>query len=169
MSSSKSVLLTLTFNVERQDDDGWPWVFSLLRVEPRQTDGCPDGCDSTNIRQRLCDACAVENSIQDHGPEQWLLRCDPPIITDPMPDDDRFRRPASSHRIIDREGKLTVRGHMEVWDWSGINGPDWDEKFHIESSEFGESEKWTEEEVAQINERAAKMWEVFGPPKDEPK
>lgn len=145
MSTSRSADLTLTFSVGRQDDDGWPWVIGLEKVEPRGTGlEVPCGCanETTNFGSKICEACAVELSIEQLGEEQWLLdACDLPIVTEPMPDDNRFHRPACVGRIIDQEGTLTVKGHMT---WSGPSSTyddDYEEMFVVDESAFVADEK----------------------------
>lgn len=155
MSTSRTSDLTLKFTIARQDDEGWPWVAELISIEPRGTGldwkrmpslggfsetivRCdPVSCNRCSKDQarpggRICDACAVEESIACTGAEEWLLHCDLPIIFDPMPDDARFERPGCVGKIVDEECTLVVRGYMEWWSCSGTD--DWDEMFHVEST-----------------------------------
>lgn len=130
--------LELIFKIVRQDDEGWPWIITLNKIEPRGT-GLDKIFDSNfnlfsaiqpqkkcgicatkvgdmyeqNPGLRVCDACAVEEWIANCGSEEWLIHCEKPIITDPLPDDARFIRPVSPEIIINCEGMLTVIGHVE--------------------------------------------------------
>jgi hypothetical protein len=105
--SRYSATLHLSFRVEKQDDDEWPWVVTLVKVEPRGTGLVPDitipkdatvdcgHCDANGPQpgRRICDACAVEEWVACIGAEDWLER--------------------AHVKIGDQEGMLNVHGHVE--------------------------------------------------------
>lgn len=113
-------------------------------MECEEGNGCPTGSYENwkskpvppPTGSRICDACAVETSIDNVGTEGWLLQCDAPIIFDPMPDDSRFKRPAASGLICNQEGTLEVDGFMEWYHYNGVDGEDWDEMFHVLRNRF---------------------------------
>lgn len=104
--SRYSPMLYLTFRVEQQDDDEWPWCVMLVSVSPRGSGMLPDGAipkdatvdcghcgkDGPYPGRRICDACAVEEWIACTSAESWL---------------------ESSHVKIDRDGLLHVNGCVE--------------------------------------------------------
>lgn len=168
MSETRTAELTLTFEISRQDDDGWPWVVILQSVTPRGTGlggsaatydhplalalvhpiqahppqkecacchapGVADAPPGT----RICDACAVEESIQNLGCEDWLATTDPPHIFDPPVEAIHLDgAPLNRALTIDREGTIQVRGHMAWHYYSGVDGEDWDEEFNVAASSY---------------------------------
>lgn len=100
------VLLTLTLNVTKTDDDGWPFEVELSDIQPKGT-GLPEGeacflCYKDANLGRLCDACAVEEYVRDIGAEALV------------------------YDISLKEGTLVVSGCMD-WTWE-------DGDFNIQNS-----------------------------------
>lgn len=166
-TTTRTAELTLTFDVDRQDDEEWPWTVTLRSVTPRGTGlgeivvkhdyplalpqvhpaqkecaschalGVPDAPDGT----RICDACAVEESVQQLGGEDWLATTDPPHVFDPPVEAISLDgAPLNRALTIDREGTIQVRGYMAWHYYSGVDGEDWDEEFNVADSRYVEEQ-----------------------------
>lgn len=170
MSETRTAELTLTFDVSRQDDDGWPWVVTLRSVTPRGTglegsaatydhplalaliypiqlsqpqrecDCChAPGVADAPLGQRICDACAVEESVQNLGGEDWLGQTDPPhvfLADNPSVQAEVWMSRPPPALVINREGTIQVRGCMVWTHYSGVDGEDWDEEFNVAESSY---------------------------------
>ena len=73
MTTGRTKDLTFAFTVERQDDEGWPWVATVESIEPRD----PENCGRCSVAGyisggSLCDACSARESMDCMGPEDWL-------------------------------------------------------------------------------------------------
>lgn len=83
---------------------------------------------------RICDACAVEQSISIVGAEEWLSTTDPPHVFDP-PITCRGEKPGAGGMVINREGVLRVTGRMVWYHWNTVSGgEEWDEEFVVLAS-----------------------------------
>jgi len=116
---NRTAELTITFEVTKEDDEGWPWVAELRSIEPRGT-GLNEGefcglCNGYVKGKRLCDACAITETIRYCGGEDWLKGAGVDFA---------------------REGVLTVVGYVEWWHFSGVDGDDWDEEAHVTSTSW---------------------------------
>jgi len=138
MSYDYSNNVTILFDVLRQDDPEWPWVVSLVSVALSDTGAESAGCALCAIPKlsdRLCDICAIEESINCAGAENWLTSTYPPHIFDPIHGNASFES-AKKGAVINTEGRLRICGRMKFSDYSGIDGEDWDQEFYVSASGF---------------------------------
>lgn len=116
MSTGRTVDLTFTFVVKREDDYEWPWDITLKSIEPRNPDVCGQCSDYGYVPGKpLCDACGAEESIDCGGPEDWLK---------------------NSGIDINKEGTLVVNAYIQWWHISGPDGDDWDDEVHVNWSRW---------------------------------
>lgn len=95
--SQRTADLTFKFSIKRQDDDGWPWDIELLSIEPKGTGNKGNQCGLCSgdpAFYAICDACMVEESIRNSGPDEWLKR---------------------AGIVVECDGSLTVKAFIEWW------------------------------------------------------
>lgn len=147
--SRYSAKLHLSFRIEKQDDDEWPWCVSLISIGPRGTGLVPDNVIPVNTNvdcghcsaeapkpgRRICDACAVEEWVACAGAEDFLEK--------------------AHIKVGYREGVMHVHGHVE---WP-VHEDD-EETFHANYLQWDHSpfHCLLEEEIEEINDENV-MWD----------